>query len=121
MKTYRTIVLIFACLLLLTGCSDPPPRPPVPVVVARRPSLVGKGYVWIVTNTSDRDLTFQIRIEFGPTWHPTVKKIATLDIKAGKERSLGWAELKFEVNKGDRLYISHLDYETSYWSIPEWL
>ena len=102
------IVCVIVALIASNALRDD--RPGLPIDVSVRQSHIGKGYVLIVTNNSDRELNVELYIQSADRKRD-VTHILTLPAKETKE--YGWMELggvAFEL--GDKIRLRHPSYKT---------
>ena len=100
-----------AALLLAAGCEA---RPPLPVVVTLRDSLVGEGKVAIFSNQTANRLTVTVTAESaaaGQRWE------RNLDLDPNGTAEVGWMEgWRFE--SGETVAHSHPTYRTRTYRVP---
>jgi hypothetical protein len=100
-------------LLLLTGCGQIL-KPNLPIAVVYRLSLVGKGYVAVFHNTSNKYLTIIVEFEDVTLGD---KKTETIDLPPFGEKEIGWKE-GWKFASGDTIIIRHADYKIGEYKIP---
>ena len=88
--------------------------PPMPVDVAYRESLVGRGRVFVLRNTSDRQLSVVATLK-----NPTTKQERSyrVDLSPRGTREIGWGE-GWTASSGDAMTLSHNDYKSYSATIP---
>jgi len=80
-------------------------KPELPIKVGYRPSFVGKGYVVLIENISDKNLSVEIYFRDINTHN----KRGSFKIEAKKTITIGWLE-GWDFKDGDVIKISHPDY-----------
>jgi hypothetical protein len=87
---------------------------PMPVEVAYRESLVGRGRVFVLKNTSDRQLSVLATLK-----NPTTKQERRyrVDLSPRGMREIGWGE-GWTASSGDSMTLSHNDYKSYSATIP---
>jgi hypothetical protein len=90
---------------LLSRVSEAVSRPPLPVVVTKRPSAVGEGMVLVFDNQTDHQITVGVVIERDGKTAGNVG--VTVPPNGSKE--FGWAE-GWAFRKGDKVSLSHSEY-----------
>jgi len=88
--------------------------PPMPVEVAYRQSLVGRGRVFVLKNTSDRQLSVIATLK-----NPTMNQERTVrvDLSPRGIREIGWGE-GWVASSGDTVMLSHNEYKSYSARIP---
>jgi len=89
-------------------------KPQLPLDVSFRDSLIGRGYVLRVENTSDKYL--QLRATYkNPTLDEEMTQV--LDVPAQETVEVGWGE-GWKFSSGEKIFLSHADYRTLRLRIP---
>src|SRR5205807_1558785 len=88
--------------------------PPMPVEVAYRESLLGRGRVFVIKSTSDRQLSVIATLT-----NPTTKQERRyrVDLSPRGTREIGWGE-GWVASSGDTVTLSHNDYKSYTARIP---
>jgi hypothetical protein len=89
-------------------------KPPVPVVVTYRNSLVGAGRVAVFSNQAPTRLT--VTVEF-VSKDKARRKAAAVDLSPNGTREVGWAE-GWAFEAGDTVTVSHPDYSPRTYVTP---
>jgi len=89
-------------------------KPEMPITVKYRPSILGKGYVVLIQNHADKDLTFRIKIR--STSRNLTNKNKYVNIKSQDDISIGWLE-GWDFQLGDKILISHEKYRADLYII----
>lgn len=112
MKTLRILMVALAIMLSLSpvhalfGLGEPP------LSLNVRPSLVGAGYVLVITNTSDEFLhEVSVRAK-APNGSELKSKIVAVTLKPHSSVEVGWMELGMQFDPGDKVYVG----AKGYWS-----
>lgn len=89
-------------------------KPPLPVVVSFRSSLLGKGIVAVLENTSERYLTVVMNVR-----NPTLANLRrfTLELAPKSEKDFGHLE-GWQFSSGDELMIFHNDFNAQRVVVP---
>lgn len=89
-------------------------KPPMPVVVSFRSSLLGKGIVAVLENTSDRYLTVVMNVR-----NPTLANLRrfTLELAPKSQEDFGHLE-GWQFSSGDELVIFHNDFNALRLVVP---
>ena len=90
-------------------------KPDLPIEVKYRESMLGKGYVAIIKNTSKSNISVNITLRTSN--QDQQKKSAVIAFEPLFEESIGWME-GWEFKSGDAITISHNEYQTSTFKIP---
>lgn len=113
----RMVLLCLACgVLLQAGCSklgDTPPRRPVPVRAALRPSLVNNTLVVVLLNETPHQLAVDVGLKRGGQ----ILVMATVPISANGTKEIGWME-GFPFQPGDILVLEHPEYTPVQLEVP---
>lgn len=88
-------------------------KPDLPISVAYRESILGKGYVAIIQN----DLNSKITIEITLRDHASNnKKSQTIEFLPNQMQEIGWME-GWEFSLGDVIRVSHPEYQVGVYEI----
>lgn len=110
---HKIVLLLIGALVLgispvhaILGIGEPP------ITVNVRPSAIGAGYVLIITNTSD-DPLHQISVKAkNPSGEELKRKIVTVTLDAHKSVEVGWMEVGWKFDPGEKVYVG----AKGYWS-----
>jgi len=100
-------------ILLLAGCNQLL-KPPLPVEVAYRKSLVNEGYVAIFQNQSDKYLEIELEA-LDPTTN--IKKVGRFDLDAYSKMEVGWLQ-GWKFRSGDIIKIYNAGYRPYICKLP---
>jgi hypothetical protein len=83
-------------------------------------AILGPGYVAVLTNKTKGTLIVHVKFQRGSRFWPFTEtlKEGDLTLKSNQTKEFGWRE-KLELRKGDRILISHPDYEELTSEIPQ--
>jgi hypothetical protein len=115
-----SVAVIGVILLALVGRDRPGggplpvSKPPVPVVVTYRNSLVGVGQVAVFSNQAPTQLT--VTVDF-VSKDKSRRKAAAVDLPPNGTREAGWAE-GWAFEPGDTVTVSHSDYSPRTYVTP---
>ena len=89
-------------------------KPPMPVIVSFRSSLLGRGIVAVLENTSERDLTVVMNVR-----NPTLANLRrfTLELPPKSHEDFGHLE-GWQFSSGDELVIFHNDFNALRLVVP---
>ncbi|HEX6985480.1 MAG TPA: hypothetical protein VF170_08890 [Planctomycetaceae bacterium] len=96
----------------MAGCDVA--RPPVPVAVTLRDSLVGEGQVAVFSNQTPNRLTVRVVLENAAA---NDRKEGNLDLDPNGTAEIGWME-GWKFVSGETITISHPGYRSQTFRVP---
>lgn len=111
----RIRLLAVMVALALPACAQlKPQKPPLPVSVTHRESMVGEGYVAQFENQSDKFLTIAVELR-----NETIgkKRSGHLELRGNHTTEIGWLQ-GWKFASGDTIAVSHADYKGATYRIP---